>query len=96
MSTVTKNLCGKTRKVNDPYEIYVMPGWEWRVLKKYQVPEKEAENPYARWFCAVQGPGTFGSYDMGDTYVKDIVTHGDKMSPEQMAAHLAENHWREY
>jgi len=72
----SKNLCAKTRDVNNPYEVYrslQLPGWEWRVLKKYQSPENEATNPYARWLCAVKSPMTYDSYDMGDTYVKDII-----------------------
>ena len=31
-----KNLCGKTVKVDNPYEIYKGNGFEWRVLKKYK------------------------------------------------------------
>ncbi len=46
--------------------------WEWRVLKKYQNPENEAKNPYARWLCAVSSLITYGNYDMGDTYVMDV------------------------
>jgi hypothetical protein len=71
-----KNTMGKTRKVDNPYEIYrsdYLPNWEWRVLKKYQSPEKEKENPYARWFCAVKSPMTYGDWEYGDTYVKDIL-----------------------
>jgi len=67
-----KNECGKTRKVNEPYEVWRAGDWEWRVLKKNQSPEKEAANPYASWFCAVKSPYTFGSYDMGDTYVSEV------------------------
>lgn len=73
---MSKNLCGKTRPVDKPYEIYksnVLPNWEWRVLKKYQSPEKEAENPYAIWYCAVKSPMTYGDWEYGDTYVKDIL-----------------------
>lgn len=68
-----KNECGKTRKVNDPYEVYRSAGgWEWRVLKKWQAPDKEAGNPYSRWFCAVKSPMTFGNYDLGDVYVSEV------------------------
>ena len=84
---MAKNECGKTKNVNDPYEVWRNDqGWEWRVLKKYQSPEKEAENPYARWFCAVKSPMTFGSYDMGDTYVKDIKGFARKVEfkPEEL------------
>lgn len=75
-----KNLCGKTRNVNDPYEIWLSYDgtWEWRVLKKYQKPSLEAKNQYARWFCAVKTPMTFGSYNMGDTYVREIVNYARK------------------
>lgn len=76
-STRKKNPCGKMRKVNEPYEIYrSADGWEWRVLKKNQNPDKEEQNPYATWFCAVKSPFTHGSYDMGDTYKSSVVTQG--------------------
>lgn len=89
-----KNLCGKTRKVNEPYEVWVAgPEWEWRVLKKYQSPEAEAVNPYARWLCAVKGSGTFGGYDMGDTYIADIVRYATKLTPERMETHVQRNPW---
>jgi len=72
-----KNECGKTRKVNEPYEVWanIGAGWEWRVLKKYQSPENEAKNPQARWHCAVKSPHTYGSWEYGDTYVRDIQGH---------------------
>ena len=43
-----KNECGKTRPKDQPYEVWQNPaaGWTWRVLKKYQNPEKEADNEY--------------------------------------------------
>ena len=71
---MSKNECGKTRKVDNPYEIWVNrnAGWEWRILKKYQAPENEVKNQFARWYCAVKSPMTYGSWEYGDTYVKDI------------------------
>jgi hypothetical protein len=67
-----KNPCAKTRDKNNPYEVYKNDsGWEWRVLKKYQSPEKEATNPGARWFvwaCSPMCPHG----EMGDTYIRDI------------------------
>lgn len=72
-----KNLCGKARKIDDPYEIWEgvgqYKGWTWKVLKKYQSPDKEVSNPYARWFCAVSSPFTHGGCDYGDTYISDVV-----------------------
>ena len=67
---------GKTRKVDNPYEVYrgygSLQDWVWKVLKHYQTPDKERSNPYARVFCAVSSPFTFGGYDMGDTYCNQI------------------------
>ena len=76
-----KNLCGKTRPINNPYEVWQSydGSWTWKVLKKYQKPSKEAENPHARWFCAVSSPMTYGSYDIGDVYVNDIIEYGEKV-----------------
>ena len=77
-----KNPCGKTVKVNAPYEVYRNnSGWEWRVLKKWQSPDKEVGNPYARWFVAVKSPMTHVTYDMGDTYVTDISRMGGELVP---------------
>jgi len=82
-----KNPCGKTVSVDEPYEIYkdeielelAGSGFEWRVLKKYQTPAKEAENRFARWFCAVRSPMTFGSWEMGDCYARDVKTYGERV-----------------
>ncbi|MBS1722495.1 MAG: hypothetical protein JSS66_05750 [Armatimonadetes bacterium] len=46
--------------------------WEWRILKLYQKPDNAAKNEQAMAFMSVKGPGTFGSYDYGDTYLNDI------------------------
>jgi hypothetical protein len=72
-----KNLCGKMRKPENAYEVWEnASGWTWYVLKKYQSPDKEKTNPYARWMCAVSSPFTFGGCDYGDTYIRDIVANG--------------------
>jgi len=69
--TIMKNECLKERKVDNPYEIWKHEdaGWEWRVLKKWQVDD---DKPYARWFCAVKSPMTYDSWEYGDVYVKEI------------------------
>lgn len=87
---MAKNEMAKSRKVNEPYEVWVAPGWEWRVLKKWQADDLK---PYARWFCAVQGPGTHGSYDLGDTYAGEVVRFARKLTPEEMRAHLEGARW---
>ena len=73
-----KNECGKTRDVDDPYEVWenAQAGFTRHILKKYQRPDKEAENPYARWFVAAKSPHTYGSWEMGDTYVSEIKQYG--------------------
>ena len=76
-----KNECAKTRPVENPYEVWRNDqGWEWRILKKYQTPEKEVSNPFSRWFCAVKSPFTYGQFEMGDTYVKDVTRNARKVS----------------
>lgn len=76
-----KNLCGKTRPKTNPYEIWrsLDGGWEWRVLKKYQTPEGEAANPYARWFCSVTSPFC-PQGEMGDVYISEIKSQAVKVS----------------
>jgi hypothetical protein len=77
------NPCNKTRSIKDPYERWVSEdGWEWLVLKKYQTPENEAKNRYARWFCAVKSPFTHGSYEFGDTYCADVKREGKQVDME--------------
>jgi len=76
---MSKNECGKTREKDNPYEIWEGNGFEWRVLKKYQKPELEAKNPYARWYCAVSSPYTWGSHEYGDVYVSEIKSNGNRV-----------------
>jgi hypothetical protein len=71
---MSKNLHGKSRTVENPYHIIVADGWEWRILKRYQSPDAERANPYARWFVAVKSPLTYGSWEYGDTYIREIPT----------------------
>lgn len=77
--TEAKNEKGKSRPSSNPYEIYHGSGalldWTWKVLKHYQSPEKEKENPYARVFCAVSSPMTYGDEELGDVYCSDIPTY---------------------
>ena len=84
MTKKVKNECGKTRDVENPYEVWkcnhpLIGEMEYRVLKKYQTPKKEAENPFARWFVAAKSEATFGSWEYGDNYIKDIVSIGRRI-----------------
>ncbi len=82
-----KNSCAKRRDPDNPYEIWIgkvgthFEGWEYCVLKKYQTPTREAENPHARWYCAVSSPITRAQmadgFEFGDVYashVKSVAT----------------------
>ena len=75
-----KNLFGKSRPKENPYAIYKQDDWEWRVLKTNQRKDKEDTNPKASWFVAVRTPMTHGGWDMGDTYVNDIMTHKPELT----------------
>ena len=83
---MTKNECNKTRKVDNPYEIWRGEnGFEWRVLKKYQTPDNEAKNQYARWFCAVKSPFTYGEFEYGDVYVSEIKEMGELVKDDDLS-----------
>lgn len=75
-----KNTMLKTRTIDNPYEIWVCGGWEWRVLKKWQADDNK---PYARWYCFVTSPlCKDGEY--GDCYVKDIKEYAGKLNDVYM------------
>ena len=69
-----KNPHGKRVPPENAYEVWQSSDgtWTYFVLKKYQTPEKEVQNPYARWYCAVSSPMTQGRFDYGDTYVRTV------------------------
>ena len=80
----SKNECAKTRDIDNPYEIWEchLPGIgyiEYRVLKKYQSPKKEAENPFARWLVAGKSEATFGSWEYGDMNIREIQSNGRRI-----------------
>lgn len=69
------NKQAKTRPLDKPYEVWfsIEGGFQWRVLKKWQIDD---DKPYARWFCAVQSPYTYGGWEYGDVYVSEIKQYG--------------------
>jgi len=67
------NLCAKRVTPETAYEVWQSYDgtWTYFVLKKHQTPEREAQNPFARWYCMVQSPITpKGEY--GDVYVTTV------------------------
>jgi hypothetical protein len=80
---MAKNPFGKGRKQDAPYAIYTSGmGWEWRILKTYKLPVSEASDHFARWFVAARSPHTWGSFELGDTYRRDVITHGRLVAAE--------------
>jgi hypothetical protein len=74
----TPNLCAKTVKRENAYEVWTTaPGvpvhgdgsWTWFVLKKWQVDD---DAPNARWFCNVVTPMVGERGETGDVYVSEI------------------------
>lgn len=45
--------------------------WKSRVVKTWQ-PGNEGKL-YARWMMAIESPHTYGSEDLGDTYITDVL-----------------------
>lgn len=78
---MTKNTCGKMVKRENAYEVWQSRdgSWTWYVLKKYQSPEAEAKNVYARWFCDVTSPIVGEGGEMGDVYVSEIKQNAIKI-----------------
>lgn len=76
-----KNECSKSRSKDRPYEVWTSfdGQWVWKVLKKWQAPDKEASDPYARWFCFVTSPFCPDG-EMGDVYVQEIKSQAIRTS----------------
>ena len=76
---MAKNSFGKSTKIDNAYATYRVENpingmyFVWKILKTYQTKDNEKKNPYARWFVACKSPMTHGSWDYGDTYIKDIM-----------------------
>ena len=84
---MAKNMCGKRRPVNDPYEVWVSGEWEFRVLKKYQSEDAEKKNPYARHLVAYKSTGSVDK-NGHDSYLADyrrgseMVYDGKVLNPD--------------
>lgn len=85
----TKNPFGKSRPQTAPYAIYRAGNMFWHVCKTYKAPENEAKDTYARWFVWAKSPHTWGEFEGGDTYRRDVVQLGRLVActPEWLEAH---------
>ena len=70
----TKNPFGKSRDKDNPYAIYKAGDFVFHVCKTYQRPDKEEANPYGRWFVWAKSPMTYGSFEAGDMYIKELLS----------------------
>ncbi len=75
-----KNPCAKRMTPETAYEVWQNGIFTYWVLKKYQTPEQEAKNVYARWYCAVISSFTDKTFQYGDTYVREITVGGFKIA----------------
>ena len=68
-----QNPCAKTVTPEQAYEVWQSfdGSWTYSVLKKYQSLEKEAQNPYARWYCLTKSP-VVPNGEYGDAYVATV------------------------
>jgi hypothetical protein len=71
---MANNPCSKRVTPETAYEVWQSYNgtFTYFVLKKYQSPEQEAKNPYARWYCMVLSPATTARGDIGDAYVATV------------------------
>jgi len=75
---MTKNLCAKTVKRENAYEVWQSNdgSWTWYVLKKWQADDNKE---YARWFCDVVSPIVGERGEMGDVYVSEIKDNASRI-----------------
>ncbi len=93
----TKNPFSKARPVDAPYAIYKAGQWTWHVCKTYKTPENEAKDQYARWFVWAKSPMTYGDFEGGDTYAKEILAQATLVActPDWLVTQGPRSTWRE-
>ena len=81
----------KERYKDIPWMEFEYPSFEFvdtrAVIKVWQ---NDSTTDFARWMCASAGPGTHGSLEYGDAYVRDVLSGarltkvlGEEPTPEQ-------------
>ncbi len=87
----------KTATVEEPHATFMdsRGGWTWKVLKVYCSAKADRKDPYARWFLGVQSPHLPpGEYEMGDTYIRDVLQYGQLTSAtDEFKAYFEELNW---
>lgn len=67
-------LTKRAADAESPQAVFEGGGFEYRVLKTYQ---NDDSKDFARWFLATKSPYTYGSLELGDGYVRDVVLHAE-------------------
>ena len=70
---MAKNPLGKGRDVESPYAIFKAGDFEIRVLKTYKLAKNEPGDKNAKWYTVAKSPMTYGSWEYGDTYRKEVI-----------------------
>jgi len=76
------NPFGKSRPIESPYAIYTAGDFTWHVIKTYKMPKSELKDPFARWMVAAKSDATFGSFELADTYARDVKQYGQLVAAE--------------
>jgi hypothetical protein len=91
---MAKNPLGKSRDVENPYATFMAGDFEIRVLKTYKIAKNENGDQYARWYTVAKSPMTYGSWEYGDTYRKEVTDNFrlTYASPEFIEAYRDDPH----
>jgi hypothetical protein len=76
MEKLKKNIFGKMRKLDVPIANFISNydhSWQVKVLKIYQLPHKHTD--FSRWYTVAKSDNTFGRWEYGDQYAKDIMNN---------------------
>ena len=73
----------KTRKIENPYATFQMGTFVSQVLRAYTTKLPE-ENQHVRFYTAAKSDNTYGSYEYGDVYIKELTDNFELVyaSPE--------------
>ena len=71
MENKMKNLMNKTRKIENPYATFQKGTFVSQVLRAYTTKLPE-ENQHVRFYTAAKSDNTYGSYEYGDVYIKEL------------------------
>tara|TARA_R110002124_G_scaffold228922_1_gene394228 strand:+ start:88 stop:438 length:351 start_codon:yes stop_codon:yes gene_type:complete len=68
MENKMKNLMNKTRTAENPYATFEKGSFVSHVIRAYTTKQEE----FSRWYTVAKSDMSFGQYEIGDTYIKEI------------------------